>query len=882
MTDLAKKFGIPSSLFDTVKQIQTEETEYQAKVKALMAKKGINSLNDLSPEEKKKFFSQLDAMHQAKNEEIELNEVKVGDKVNFDHEMSSAPGKKVKKSGTVHKIEGDVAHIKVKDKYGAIVHKKKIGELQKEEIQEAPAGGGTSIKGSEEDRAKSASERAKLTMQAAQLRIKQAKEREAISKKKQSIQSEFDPLEESFSDAQVAKLKAEYSKINTIDPSSDSYKKLIAMLDKLDKPALEKLAGADIKFISGLAKNRVNRMKNEAVVKGRGYDNPENERKGPEGKVPMTSLMPGHNDKAARLAAVQAKGKLVKGKAQSAPQKEEFSLSEGMLSKFKKADAQTKTDFNKYNMKPYDAVYTVTMGAKDEPKYDLTILKHENGKFLAAHGSVVVKQEFSKAEDAAKWLMNWYEENKRPAAKNEEFNLEEDMKSVAGEIETYAMKHGGIDKADMMKVANFLRMGKVGDAKKKVMSMDTDPRDFLMDKMKKLKMDESDDMGPVNKGKEKPVMMRHKTSGKEISVVPSGVKEKQKLGYEVVKEEVEQIDEVKIGDTVHVGMAKKGGAGFKGTVHKIDGEKVHVKVGTTKYGDRIVAGQMKNVTKEEMEISEMDKSQPSSSRGAEGLPVGKKATPITTDKAKNDALKALQQKYKKVKEEVEEQGLAEGSNPIHPELHKKLTASGYTHVENNKYIHPQYGKVKVQPTGVKSGRANNGLRPEGVRIHGPRIDSYINDWTLKSTRFSESAGELEEGKSSTGYQLYHKDFSLAMAHAYDFAKNKYGIEVDPEEIDRKVAMGPRKPSSGKTNSYRLMGKDGKKAIQVQVANLDDKRYELNMYKEEASLNNLFLEVMKKEKEASAKDKNKTVNAGDKLSGKQEPVELEPELKEDKK
>ena len=167
----------------------------------------------------------------------------------------------------------------------------------------------------------------------------------------------------------------------------------------------------------------------------------------------------------------------------------------------------------------------------------------------------------------------------------------------------------------------------------------------------------------------------------------------------------------------------------------------------------------------------MDKSQPSSSRGAEGLPVGKKATPITTDKAKKDALKALQQKYKKVKEEVEEQGLAEGSNPIHPELHKKLTASGYTHVENNKYIHPQYGKVKVQPTGVKSGRANNGLRPEGVRIHGPRIDSYINDWTLKSTRFSESAGEeqgVAEGKYNfssgsyskrreMGYELGHED-----------------------------------------------------------------------------------------------------------------------------
>lgn len=57
-------------------------------------------------------------------------------------------------------------------------------------------------------------------------------------------------------------------------------------------------------------------------VTGKGYDKPENERKAPEGKVAMTSLMPGHSDKAARLVAVQAKGRLVKGSAQSAKQKE--------------------------------------------------------------------------------------------------------------------------------------------------------------------------------------------------------------------------------------------------------------------------------------------------------------------------------------------------------------------------------------------------------------------------------------------------------------------------------------------------------------------------------------------------------------------------------
>ena len=65
-----------------------------------------------------------------------------------------------------------------------------------------------------------------------------------------------------------------------------------------------------------------------------------------------------------------------------------------------------------------------------------------------------------------------------------------------------------------------------------------------------------------------------------------------------------------------------------------------------------------------------------------------------------------------------------------------------------------------------------------------------------------------------------------MQHAYAHAKSK-GFIVDPKEIDDKVATGPKKPSSGKTNRYSL--KAGRKKVEIQVANLDNKRYELNMY-----------------------------------------------------
>jgi hypothetical protein len=86
---------------------------------------------------------------------------------------------------------------------------------------------------------------------------------------------------------------------------------------------------------------------------------------------------------------------------------------------------------------------------------------------------------------------------------------------------------------------------------------------------------------------------------------------------------------------------------------------------------------------------------------------------------------------------------------------------------------------------------------------------------------------VNAAKSSSGYELYHKQFSGAMQHAYKFAKSK-GVTVDPAEIDSKVASGPRKPSSGKTNSY-ILDTNKKQKVHIQVANLDNKRYELNMY-----------------------------------------------------
>ena len=102
---------------------------------------------------------------------------------------------------------------------------------------------------------------------------------------------------------------------------------------------------------------------------------------------------------------------------------------------------------------------------------------------------------------------------------------------------------------------------------------------------------------------------------------------------------------------------------------------------------------------------------------------------------------------------------------------------------------------------------------------------------MKRLKITQKNAEVELGEK---YDLYHKDFSDAMQHAYSYAKSKMGITVDPKEIDNKVATGPKKPSEGKTNTYKLKGKGGN--LQIQVYNKGgSKPFELNMYKEENAL-----------------------------------------------
>ncbi|RPH07142.1 MAG: hypothetical protein CBC06_000395, partial [bacterium TMED46] len=130
--------------------------------------------------------------------------------------------------------------------------------------------------------------------------------------------------------------------------------------------------------------------------------------------------------------------------------------------------------------------------------------------------------------------------------------------------------------------------------------------------------------------------------------------------------------------------------------------------------------------------------------------------------------------------------------------------------------------------------------------------------------------EIDEKKHSD-YDLYHKTFSGAMQHAYAVAK-KRGYVVDKDDIDNKVATGPRKPSKGKTNRY-ILGTDKKQNLHVQVANLDNKRFELNMYIESVQEDEDLEKIAKELEGASKKHLGQSKKIKKHIDKMKEEVEL---------
>jgi hypothetical protein len=60
-----------------------------------------------------------------------------------------------------------------------------------------------------------------------------------------------------FSESQLSQLRAAFERIKTVDPEGNGYKGMVSHLDKMSQAQLKQVGGANIKFMSALARNRV-------------------------------------------------------------------------------------------------------------------------------------------------------------------------------------------------------------------------------------------------------------------------------------------------------------------------------------------------------------------------------------------------------------------------------------------------------------------------------------------------------------------------------------------------------------------------------------------------------------------------------------------------
>jgi hypothetical protein len=477
-------------------------------------------------------------------------------------------------------------------------------------IQEAEVGSGTKVADT-----KQSEKRAQLTLKSIQLRLKQEKERAALQQQKKSLRVKED-IGESFSPSQIAALKAEYSKINTVDPSSDTYKKLIAMLDRLDLKSLKSLAGAEIKFVSKLAQNRVARKS----------------------------------------------------------MKEEVQLDE--LSTDKLAD---------YKKKAGDSA-----SAADK----------------------------------------------------------------AGDTKTGNKRFSGIMKATRKQFDN--------DAKKSMSEASQRVDSLVTDALK------------VMQGSE-------------------------------LKDAVQALKTV-LGDREYNGRRSH--------------YNFYVKQLVDMYGKK---------TNEELSPKQkaLDKNKNGKIDGSD------------LAKLRGEELSAKQKALDK-----NNNGKIDGSDLAHLRSKKKQPQGADFAAQRRKERMASNGRMDEESINETGG-------PKVFQKDNKHIEKYSDDkfWLYVDNKKTKEFSSLEMAKAAalkehfdlqekSDYEVYHKDYSGAVQTAIKQAE-KRGYEVDMDDWHDKVATGPKKPSSGKTNSFSINlmkdGKPSKKKLQMQVYNMDNQKYELNMYIEEVQL-----------------------------------------------
>jgi hypothetical protein len=585
-------------------------------------------------------------------------------------------------------------------------------------------------------------------------------------------------IEESFSASQIATLKKEYSTINGIDPSSDNYKKLIAMLDKLDLASLKSLAGAEIKFVSGLAKNRVMRKSVKEEVES------------------LDEL----SKDTLKSYAKKAVGDLHK---------------QGVKQNDQKAVARYKGLHKAVDKLSEEDVEEELKGG--QVKLD----KNKNGKLDAEDFKKVRKEDVEIEEGTGNLKPGWMLKKDPELAKKvkEKQDLAKKRQASYGDKSAgKSVAEGIMDKIKAVKRGMDARakaadhFDKAGDPTNPNKSKDLKRAVKYHNLVNKEEV-ESDEVGIVE--------------ALETSKVPVGSRPKG-IGWSLHragKQHNEPHDTYKRTTKQVASSSSKN----EETINETGGPKVYQKDNKhiEKYSDDKFWLYVDNKKTKEFSSLEMAKSAALEEEVKDEY--GRKVDKYLKKKYGSDDSKKKQPQGAEAAEKRRKERLASNGR-----MDEEVKVG-----DKVSFDHPM--KAIPGKTMKKVGTVH---KVEDGTVHIKVKDKYgvINHKKSASELTKEEFESIDEApKYDNKYTIYHKDYSSAVQHAALNA-GKQGYEIDHDDWDRVVAMGPKKPSSGKTNiltvSLKKDGKESKKKLHMQVYNMDNKGYELNTYVEEVQLDEL--------------------------------------------
>jgi hypothetical protein len=385
--------------------------------------------------------------------------------------------------------------------------------------------------------------------------------------------------------------------------------------------------------------------------------------------------------------------------------------------------------------------------------------------------------------------------------------------------------------------------------------------------MKKEEVEQiEEDEEMTQKKKEQVVTVKHKDSGKELRIVKTAVADYQKRGYHPVKEQgmAEGMNDWALKDKPKAksipqtsGMnnwARKDihnkAYEYPPTHYDKDGKdmygrkKPELKSQTEGSSSPDEYEQFDNDAKQKLEeLSPKQKAMDKNKNGKiDGFDLaklrGEELSPAqkAIDKNKNNKIDATDLAHLRSKKK-----LPQGADFAAQRRKERLASSGRMDEEVKVGDKVSFNHPMTAAPGKTMKKVGTVHKVEDDTVH-VKVKSKYGVMTHKKSASELTKEEFAIGEESinekSDYETYHKDYSSAVQTAIKQAE-KRGFEVDMNDWDDKVATGPKKPSAGKTNSFSINlmkdGKPSKKKLQMQVYNMDNQKYELNMYIEEVEI-----------------------------------------------